>query len=418
MFAASRNFSPGPLNWNRFTTNGGEILTPFAHYVQRDTTHVTNTNFPPFLQLPRELQLRIVHFCDEATLFQLMHTSSVVRSDAKKLFWSNPNAWYHVSGEWLLAGGFTGHTPYAVDFLCNVQRVEIHFENIDSFFDDWIDGERKLLYDEEQPARTLDEQIEDLWCLLGTLCPRLTHVVVSESACRQAMRDALKTLVEKCPAPISVTASYLQRTLPGFNVKRHRVKKASTNNGTTIHWPILDRNWTRQIILLPLKEFRGPVGAFQRTYHALEIWGYRLDSLRLLCVEVIEKHHFGTEYRAFNCPKPGCPAYFTLPGQWPAHVDVSDGHEFEAPVPPEYAIRIAENKEEVRRTYYRDRWDAIDAMRAQWGEDGSEQRRAVEHAFLQQIEQDPLYACSKPAKETVLWRDYQMYMKYGQAYPY
>jgi hypothetical protein len=72
----------------------------------------------------------------------------------------------------------------------------------------------------------------------------------------------------------------------------------------------------------------------------------------------------------------------------------------------------------VEHTYKRDRWDAIDAMRAQWGEDGSEQRRAVEHAFLQQIEQDPLYACSKPAEETVLWRNYRMYMKYGLAFPY
>jgi hypothetical protein len=99
-------------------------------------------------------------------------------------------------------------------------------------------------------------------------------------------------------------------------------------------------------------------------------------------------------------------------------VDVSDGHEFQAPIPPEYDIEIAEHEEEVQRTYYRDRWGAIDAMRAQWGEDGSGQRRAVEHAFLQQIEQDPLYARSKPAEETAIWRRYQMYMKYGEAYPY
>jgi hypothetical protein len=416
MFAASRNFSPGPLNWNRFTTKGGEILTPFAHYVQCDTTHATNTTFPPFLQLPRELQLRVVHFCDEATLFQLMHTSSVLRSEAKQLFWSSPNAWYHVSGEWLLAGGFTGHTPYAVDILCNVQRVEIHFENIDSFFDDWIDGERKLLYD-EQPARPLDEQISSLWCLLVTMCPRLTHVVVSDSAYRLAMGDVHKALVEKCPAPISVTASYLQRTLPSFKVKRHRVKKDSTNNGTTIHWPILDLNWTRPIILLPLKEFRGPVGEFQRNTYAGQICKYRKNSLRLLRVEAIEKHHFGTEYRAFSCPKFGCPAYFTLPGQWPAHVDVSEGHEFQAPIPPEYAIQFAEHEEELQHIYYRGHRDAIEAMRVQWGEDGSEQRRAVEHAFLQQIEQDPLYARSKPAEETAIWRHYQMFMKYGYATP-
>jgi hypothetical protein len=195
MFAASRNLCIEPLNWNRFATAGGETCVPFAHHVQRDTIHVTDAVFWPFLQLPRELQLRVIHFCDEATLFQLMHASSVTRNEAEQLFWSNPNAWYHVSGEWLLSGGFTGHTLYAVDFLRNVQRVEIHFESVDSFSDEWIDGERKLLYDGEQPSRTADEQIKGLWYLVTTMCPRLTHVVVSESHYRRAMQEVHKELV-------------------------------------------------------------------------------------------------------------------------------------------------------------------------------------------------------------------------------
>ncbi|KAF2822731.1 hypothetical protein CC86DRAFT_261125, partial [Ophiobolus disseminans] len=396
------------LNWNRFATAGGETCVPFAHHVQHDTTHTTTAVFSPFTCLPRELQLRVIRFCDKATLFQLMHTSSVTRKEAQQLFWSNRNAWYQVSGEWLLAGGFTGHTLYAVDFLRNVQRLEIHFTTVDSFSNNWIDGERKLLYDGEQPSRTVDEQIKGLWHMLTTMCPRLTHVVVSESHKRRAMQEVHKVLVQKCPATISVSASYLQRTsLDGATVKRHLVKKSHTNNGKTIHWPILDLEWTRQIILLPLKEFRGLVGEFQRVDYALSLYLHRMWALALLRIEVVEKYHFGGEYHPFNCPEPTCPAYFTLPGQWPAHADEFSAHHDKAEIPREFAIQWAEHKEEIQRTYQRGRWDAIELMRAQWGVDGSEQQRAIEHAFLEQIEHDPLYACSKPAKETALWGRYQ-----------
>jgi hypothetical protein len=412
MFAASRNMCIQPLNWNRFATRGGEICVPFAHYVQRNTTHVTNAVFSPFLRLPRELQLRVIYFCNEATLFQLMHASSVTRNEAKRLFWSNPNAWYRVSGEWLVAGGFTGHTHYAADFLRDIQRVEIWFDTVDSFLHNWIDGTRKMLFDGEQPIRPVDEQIESFWDLLTTMCPRLTHVVVSEEYKRRAMQEVHKELVQKCPASISVTASYLQRDSSNdAAVRRHLVKKPSTNNGTTTHWPILDREWTRQTILLPIKEFRGLVGAFQRTEYALTVCVYQEGSLDLLRVEMVEKHYFGTEYRAFGCPMPGCPAYFTLPGQWAAHVDEGRGHESMAEIPPEFAIQFAEQEEEMERRYQRDCSDAIKLMRAQRGADGSEQQRAIDHAFLEQIEHDPLYACSKPAQETAIWKRYQSIMK-------
>lgn len=419
MLAASRNSYTALLNWNQFSTAQGEIHIPFTRYVQRDTTYVAYATFSPFLQLPRELQLRILHFCDEATLFQLMHTSCSVRSDAQELFWSSSNTWYHINGEWLLAGGLTGYTHYAVEFLCNVQRVEIHFDNTHAFFDDWIDGEcRPVVYDQAPPLRTVDEQIEDFWCLLMALCPHVTHVVVSESCERHAMQEVHKALVEKSPAPISVTASYLQRTRssPGA-VQRHRVKKPCSHDSTTVDWPILDLAWTRRTILPPLKEFRGPVGIFQRTDYALTVYLYRVRSHDLLRIEAMEKHHFGTEWRAFSCPEPGCPARFTLPGQWPAHVEEFCGHLWQAELPPELATLLAEHEKELWRIYRRDRWETIETLRAQWGIEGSEQQRAVEHAFLTQLEQDPLYACSRPAKETALWRRYQVYMKFGEAYP-
>jgi hypothetical protein len=80
-------------------------------------------------------------------------------------------------------------------------------------------------------------------------------------------------------------------------------------------------------------------------------------------------------------------------------------------IPREFAIQFAEHEEEIERTYQRDGSGAMEIMRAQRGVDGSEQQRAIEHAFLEQIEHDPLYACSKPAQETATWQRYQSLIK-------
>jgi hypothetical protein len=69
---------------------------------------------------------------------------------------------------------------------------------------------------------------------------------------------------------------------------------------------------------------------------------------------------------------PTCLAYFTLPGQWPAHVDECNGHESIAEIPHEFVIQFAEHEEEIKRRYQRDGSGAIEIMRAQQGTHGSE----------------------------------------------
>ncbi|OAK97629.1 hypothetical protein IQ06DRAFT_35391 [Phaeosphaeriaceae sp. SRC1lsM3a] len=161
-----------------------------------------------------------------------MHASYVTRHEAKQLFWSNPNAWYHVSGQWLLSGGVYWPYKLCCRLSTQLQQVEIHFESVDDFFEEWKDGERKLLYG-GQPSRPIDEQIESFWRLLTTLCPRLTHVVVSEHHLRRIMRKVHRALFLKCSATLNVPASYLQRTpSESVNVKRHLVEKSSTANDT------------------------------------------------------------------------------------------------------------------------------------------------------------------------------------------
>ncbi|KAF2028510.1 hypothetical protein EK21DRAFT_69651, partial [Setomelanomma holmii] len=84
-------------------------------------------SFPQFVQLPTELQLQVLPFCHSATLFQLMHVSSAIRYEARKLFWSDPRSRYLVHGEWLQAGGYSGHTLNALDVLACIEHIEVDF---------------------------------------------------------------------------------------------------------------------------------------------------------------------------------------------------------------------------------------------------------------------------------------------------
>ncbi|CAO2651718.1 Nn.00g000010.m01.CDS01, partial [Neocucurbitaria sp. VM-36] len=250
-----------PLNWNQLVTSGGEACIPFAAYVQPETTHLVPVTFPQFSRLPAELQLRILRFCSYATLFQLMHVCSTTRHEAQKLFWDNPDAWYHVSGEWLLAGGFAGHTYDAIDILANVRQVELGFDSMQSFTYDWVDGNSAIA--PESPSWTLDERIYEIWELLQANCPRLARVVVSESLPRKTtepLPESLARIVDMSPTGISVFgASYLRRTIPsGFAYQRCLWQPIQPNDDAAKEWVLADLDWTRDSVLLPPKEFRGP----------------------------------------------------------------------------------------------------------------------------------------------------------------
>lgn len=46
-------------------------------------------------------------------------------------------------------------------------------------------------------------------------------------------------------------------------------------------------------------------------------------------------------------------------------------------------------------------------MRAAWGEEGSQGRDEMKQAFLQQLQDDPLYAGEEVPNESSLWRTYE-----------
>ncbi|KAH8707667.1 hypothetical protein GQ44DRAFT_715624 [Phaeosphaeriaceae sp. PMI808] len=227
----------------------------------------------------------------------------------------------------------------------------------------------------------------------------------------EPLHDIHKMLLRTCPTSVTVSASRLERTAAGRNIlKRCLWQSVQPENTPSINeWAIVDPDYTRQSILLPPKEFRGPVGAFQRIHYKSNRCFLQKASLDLLRIEETEKHYFAKEYRTFNCPTPACSAYFNQPGQWPAHA-IEHRHYIDAEPPPEIAIRFAQQDQMLNDMLQRECKDVFERLASDWGAEGSDQRRIAEDAFLHQLQHDPLYARSKPRRESSIWTSYWLNM--------
>lgn len=112
--------------------------------------------------------------------------------EAKKHFWSYPNAWSCVDVRWLRAGGFSGDTLHDVDFLACVEQVDIDISCILNFHS-WVRPEDVKRYEgldsddnvfanaPSAVVQSVKEQIRNFWRTLQRLCPRVTRVIASYS---------------------------------------------------------------------------------------------------------------------------------------------------------------------------------------------------------------------------------------------
>lgn len=204
--------------------------------------------------------------------------------------------------------------------------------------------------------------------------------------------------------------------------------------------------WTRRNILLPPKEFRGPVGWFQRSHYKHHRFYLQDPAARVLLNEAIERYHFHERHKPFDCFVPECNARFHSPGEWTQHAS-DTGHDDGVPPPENVKAlfdqhkkkleRLGQEMGEAQRPIYR-AWNLI---KGHSGAESSESplypyqpehdedqaiiyqlesevryyaRQAwlenleydAELAFLYQIEHDPLYAQAKPARDSLLWESY------------
>ncbi|KAF2868030.1 hypothetical protein BDV95DRAFT_501759 [Massariosphaeria phaeospora] len=399
-----------PLNWGLELGYYDEPHIRFSNYVRDEPRcpWITLSDFPQFPTLPVELQFNVISLCEIPTLFQLMQVSRAIRAEAKKYFWSDPDAWNCVRASLLVNGGLPGHTFHEMDYLVHVQHLEIEFD--DCVQDDLCDSQALLGSQTDpwlEPSVELRKRISSFWQTVQRTFPRLTRISVSEHTLRQStdpLPPGLMTVLSMCPAGISAFASFLQRGKDNLHpIKRTLWRgKGGKNNSPANEWEEINPTWTRKSITPPPKQFCGPVGMLQSVTYQFHCRFRPKDrASRFLLLEAIERHHFDGRHVPIDCFEPGCGARFDLPGQWTLHA-LETEHDDRA-IPSKELKPSFDQHEEECDILLQKITDGMDGMHADWGEGGSANRLNAEQEFLHQLDNDPLYYSGKPAKETELW---------------
>jgi hypothetical protein len=79
-----------PLDFTIPITFEGQFFKQFHQHIYSRNSTTSEGSFHHYADLPAELQLQVIQLCDAPTLFQLMHTSHDLRTEPKKLFFTDP----------------------------------------------------------------------------------------------------------------------------------------------------------------------------------------------------------------------------------------------------------------------------------------------------------------------------------------
>ncbi|KAF2680725.1 hypothetical protein K458DRAFT_489639 [Lentithecium fluviatile CBS 122367] len=379
------------VNWQ------GELRIPFACHVRHSSsTAPLDVSFHQFARLPAELQLRVLQFCDKPTLFRLMQTSHLIRGEATKLFFADPETWYCVEGYWLENGGHPTDGLHDIDFLRCIQRL--HVECGVFAGNEWT-----------------DEYIRNFWRRVQCLFPQAKYVMVgdnfpdrhphpvSSSTASWPPPESHRRVCQLCPPNINVFLSMLQ----GHDrLKRTLWRRVAIQE---------DDNETQELdecqshpgpsIIVPHKPFRGRVGTCK--YLWSQGWAISLQkkALRVFRVAAIERHHFHGRHKAFGCPAPNCDAWFERPEEYTTHVVTSAKHHEDSYVLPEpYQSLFADGEKRLEQVEQR-HLEILEPFLKWLGKFGSEERKVAEKEFLRELEQDSLHVQGEPFIFTQRWFD-------------
>lgn len=400
-----------PLDLSLPSTHQGELYIPFSRHIHRlNSTTSEDASFLQYSKLPTELQLQVLHWCDEPALFQLMHTSRWMRTEAKKLFFSHPETWYCLDAAWLLEGGHPGHTNYDMDFLACIERINLDFGWMnektwmnEKGWGDWMGTEEEAV---AQEFGGMNERMQDFWRTVQHRLPSVKHIILGDDHDRwEGQNDQLPNIYKKvgemCPPSIKVSVYLVE----GDGSINHRMKrnlwrlatiKGDTYTNATQEWEMCS-NHHRLDTVPPYKDLRGPVGTHQ--YYRIRIHGVMSQqrAIRVHRIAAMEKYHFYGRHEPFSCSVPDCDAWFEQPEEYTSHA-IETKHDKNDDVPETFKGLFTENEKRLDRLM-KIAQEIDKPFFEWWGEYGSEKRSVAEKEYIHQLEHDPLYAQDKPVLE-------------------
>jgi hypothetical protein len=394
-----------------YMTSSGEERTPFHTYVSpsgmRGNVSQQDTAFSMFNRLPAEIQLHIVAMCSISTLFQLMHTSSKLRREASKLFWGQKATYFVVEAEWLINKAYPGQSFWDMAFFANVQNVEVEYQPVIS----------KMICCYEYG--TLDirhDLIDTFWAALKHWCPKLQKVILNQSKGSYTLEDdnepfpqALQCLLLKCSLlyleqkPQSTTGILQWRTDPW----QRCLFQYTGGRG----WLKTEPQRMRRTILMPPKQFTGPVGHYigLRYQAHMKIPLQRLG-LWPLMVEALDCYHFdGVHDKPFSCPLSGCTAYFSQGGEWSVHA--AEVHYREQKKLLEVLPSNRTGAELRERSQTLDRktkqiQEEFRIVREAWVAGNETAQEEIRQLWIEQLHHDAAWETQETGMKSTLWADF------------
>jgi hypothetical protein len=414
-----------PLDWDMVSNTDYEKRIFFSAYVKQPETKSSSppssTSFIHFQRLPAELQLRILAYCPVPTLWQLMRASSMLRTESSKLFWAHPDASFLVSLNWLLRGGYPGHTHNDLSFLRYAQNVEVEDDYVHD--EHWRNPEVRLPFCAQDMGQGA---VETIWTALMERCPKLKRVVFNRTLIyeedvedRVGVPRDLKALMQACPKGITVEAFVMEERegLQGDNVECRRALYRALGNE---NWEELEPSSHRKAVLVPAKLFRGPVGQFEKDTYLLGRLIFQHVAFWPLVIEALDRHHFDDGRNSpFKCPRLDCDMRFVKAGEWTIHAATTT-HGFAQvednlfDILPTELRHVFEDKynqlHSKRQNLEKIYWKTFD----DWNEEGGEKRAVMEKEFLLQLKNDEDWATGEQAAEHRIWKTFTTLMKSSQ----
>lgn len=382
-----------PLDLTLPVTRQGEIRIPFSHHVRPSPSTVSSAQFPQAERLPLELVLRILHFCDKPTLFRLMHTSHDMRIEAKKLFYSDPDAWYHTGYAWLMKRGENCGGWCDPQFRTDVERLVIGFGGLNqtSIFETWPSRRSPPV------LLPIDESIRVFWKSVRHHFPRVKRVILEDGLVRlhdQPLPDFVKKIGDMAPPEIETLISLLEghnfnfpdaHRYTGRRTKRTWWRLSKTA-GDTHEWTKFTQDAVLHHIKPPPKSSRGPVGEFNRMLnHGIEEQRW---ALRVHRIAAIERHHFVESHKPFGCSVQGCDAWFDQPEQYTTHA-INTKHDKDDKPPEHLQELFAENERRLLKMIEDLHNQQRAFLKRYKGPSGI--RPEAEKEFIHQLEHDPMW---------------------------
>ncbi|KAH7093586.1 hypothetical protein FB567DRAFT_515715 [Paraphoma chrysanthemicola] len=415
------------LDWSLHSTIKWEKRIPFQAYVRRDPIAapplINGSQFPQFSALPAELQLRILSFCPANTLFQVMRVSSTLRFEASKLFWTNPEAFFLIKAHWILDGGYAGDTTIDLRFLYHVQKVEIAY----------CLGYDQAIGDDGQ-ASTPQDQAATFWRTLVQRLPSAKQVVILQNwripwwwQEDGPVARPLRMLLQACPNDIEGAALVLEESTAADELtsvlptqRYHRSLYQLRAGGG---WVKSRKTCHTSTILIPPKQFNGVVGRYHKLAYDVKRGRYQKYADWPLMIEALDRHHFEKKRdMPFICPFPNCDTHIAKAGTWTVHAVERHCMEWSKDtlmnlLPDE--LRATFKKRNDTRSEEEKQLDMeYRKLFEDWNAQGKHKRKETQHAWMNQLKNDPAWDTGEEAGKSRLWTQYWQRMHPTDKYSY